>query len=66
MFFYRMDYFNNKQYGAKASIDSIYAWAFEEIERSTTLGDFYKIILQITDFEGSLHNNTTLPKAISH
>ncbi|MBX2818249.1 MAG: hypothetical protein KTR29_01170 [Rhodothermaceae bacterium] len=49
------------KYRSQAEIDSVYQWAFDEIERSSTLGDLYKIILQITDFEGSLHNNTELP-----
>lgn len=50
------------KYRTKKEIDSIYNWAEKEIEKSTTYLDFYNIICQITDFEGSLHNNTSLPK----
>lgn len=49
------------KYRTKKQIDSIYSWAFLEIRKPRTLLDFYKIILKITDFEGSLHNDTTLP-----
>lgn len=52
------------KYRSQAEIDSVYQWAFGEIEQSSTLGDFYKIILQITDFEGSLHNDTELPSEV--
>ncbi|MEM8907576.1 MAG: S41 family peptidase [Bacteroidota bacterium] len=52
------------KYRTKVEIDSIYRWAYEEIERSTTLGDFYNILCKITDFEGSLHNDTELPEKI--
>ncbi|MCP2027261.1 hypothetical protein L1276_002418 [Flavobacterium sp. HSC-32F16] len=49
------------KYRTKKQIDSIYLWAFTQINEPKELIDFYKIILQITDFEGSLHNDTTLP-----
>ncbi|MHC0445721.1 S41 family peptidase [Flavobacterium sp. 3-218] len=49
------------KYRAKQQIDSIYNWAFSQIKEPKELIEFYKIILQITDFEGSLHNDTTLP-----
>jgi len=49
------------KYRTKKQIDSIYSWAFSEINKPKTLIDFYKVILKITDFEGSVHNNTTLP-----
>lgn len=49
------------KYRTKQQIDSIYSWAFSQIKQPKTLLDFYKIILKITDFEGSLHNDTTLP-----
>ncbi|SHH22054.1 S41 family peptidase [Flavobacterium defluvii] len=49
------------KYRTKPQIDSIYSWAFSQIKQPKTLLDFYKIILKITDFEGSLHNDTTLP-----
>lgn len=46
---------------SKAQIDSIYQWAEQQMERSSTYLDFYNIICQLTDFEGSLHNGTRLP-----
>ena len=52
------------KYRSEAEVDSVYQWAFGEIEQSSTLGDFYKIILEITDFEGSLHNDTELPSEV--
>lgn len=51
------------KYRTKKQIDSIYNWAFSQLKNPRELIDFYKIILQITDFEGSAHNNTTLPDA---
>lgn len=49
------------KYRTKKQIDSIYNWAFLQLKNPRKVVDFYKIILQITDFEGSVHNNTTLP-----
>ncbi|KAF2516526.1 S41 family peptidase [Flavobacterium foetidum] len=49
------------KYRSKQQIDSVYSWAFTQINKPQELIEFYKIILQITDFEGSLHNDTTLP-----
>lgn len=49
------------KYRTKKQIDSIYSWAFSQINKPKTLIDFYKVILKITDFEGSVHNDTTLP-----
>lgn len=49
------------KYRTKTQIDSIYNWANREIEKSSTYRDFYNIISQLTDFEGSLHNETNLP-----
>jgi len=52
------------KYRTKAEIDSIYQWAYAQIEQSYSIGDFYNIICEITDFEGSCHNNTDLPSKI--
>ena len=41
-------------------IDSIYNWAETEIENSRTYRDFYNIICQLSDFEGSTHNSVTI------
>src|SRR5690606_14300692 len=45
-------------YRTKQQIDSIYQWAFEEVKKPMSITDFFKIILQLTDFEGSVHNYT--------
>ncbi|MBK1439262.1 hypothetical protein JHJ32_04615 [Parapedobacter sp. ISTM3] len=45
-------------YRTEKQIDSIYKWAFEKVKQPLPLNDFFKIILQLTDFEGSLHNYT--------
>lgn len=50
------------KYRSKEQIDSIYNWAEKEISKSTNYLDFYNIICQLSDFEGSCHNNTGLPK----
>lgn len=50
------------KYRTKQQIDSIYSWAEDEIVQSSSYLDFYNIICQLTDFEGSLHNETELPK----
>lgn len=45
-------------YRTKKQIDSIYKWAFREIKKPLRTLDFYKIILQLSDFEGGCHNYT--------
>ena len=50
------------KYKTEREIDSIYRWAEKEINQSSTYGDFHNIICKLTDFEGSLHNDTWLPK----
>ncbi len=52
------------KYRIKQKIDSIYTWADREIDVSSTYRDFYNIICQLTDFEGSLHNNTNFPEKL--
>lgn len=46
------------KYRTKEQIDSIYNWADKEISKSKNLLDFYNIICKLTDYEGSLHNDT--------
>jgi len=53
------------KYRTKKQIDSIYNWATIEIKKSSTYRHFFNIICQLTDFEGSLHNDTYLPKKVS-
>lgn len=50
------------KYRTKEQVDSIYNWAEQEIAKSNTYLDFYNLICQLTDFEGSTHNDTSLPK----
>jgi len=52
------------KYRTNQEIDSIYNWADNQIHKSSTYRDFYNIILQLTDFEGSLHNDTSIPNKI--
>ncbi len=49
------------KYRTKEQIDSMYQWAANQINQSSTYRDFYNIISELTDFEGSLHNDTDLP-----
>lgn len=46
------------RYRTTKQIDSIYKWAFKEIRQPMPTLEFFKIILQLTDFEGSCHNYT--------
>ena len=50
------------KYRTKKQIDSLYQWADNEIQNISTYRDFYNLIWQLTNFEGSVHNNTYLPK----
>lgn len=50
------------KYRTQKEIDSIYNWANTQISKSHTYRDFYNIICQLTDFEGSLHNSTDFSK----
>jgi len=52
------------KYRTKSEIDSVYKWAYKEINQRKTLGDFYNILCKITGFEGSLHNDTALPPKV--
>ena len=50
------------KYRNKEQIDSIYNWAEKEINNLSTYRDFYNLISTLTDYEGSLHNNTKFPE----
>lgn len=52
------------KYRTEKQIDSIYSWAEKEIKNLSTYRDFYTLISQLTDFEGSLHNDTWLPEKV--
>ena len=49
------------KYRTKQQIDSLYHWADNEINHLSTYGDFYNLISKVTDYEGSLHNDTSMP-----
>lgn len=49
------------RYRSAAFMDSLYAGAMARTNRPMPLTEFYKIIMELTDAEGSCHNNTTLP-----
>ncbi|NIG54430.1 S41 family peptidase [Chitinophaga sp. Cy-1792] len=46
------------RYYTKKQIDSIYNWAINATKKPVRTTEFYKIILQLSDFEGSCHNYT--------
>ncbi|MFV0144197.1 S41 family peptidase [Empedobacter falsenii] len=47
------------KYRSKEQIDSIYSWAENQIIKSTSYRDFHTILSTLTDYEGSLHNDTS-------
>ncbi|GEJ43653.1 S41 family peptidase [Chryseobacterium sp. ON_d1] len=53
-------------YRNKKQIDSIYQQAEEKARNSKNIFDFYKVITQLTGFEGSCHNYTDLPNHASY
>lgn len=52
------------RYREKRQIDSSYKWAFKQIKKPLRTTGFYKIILKLTDFEGSCHNYTEPPQEL--
>jgi hypothetical protein len=52
------------RYRTKKQIDSIYQWANKEVKKPLATLDFYRIILQLTDFEGSCHNYTEVEASL--
>ena len=53
------------RYRTHTQIDHIFNWAFSQIRQPLSINEFYKIILTLTNFEGSNHNNTRLPHSPS-
>lgn len=45
-------------YHTKEQTDSVYHEAFKSIKKPMRVTDFYKIMLHLTDYEGSVHNYT--------
>lgn len=52
------------KYRTEKQMDSIYSWAGNEIKKLSTYREFYNLICKLTDFEGSLHNDTSLPDKV--
>lgn len=50
------------KYRNKQQIDSIYNWGNLQIKNLTTYRDLYNLICTISNFEGSVHNEVSLPK----
>jgi len=48
------------RYRTKTYLDSVYLWAESEVQKPLSPIDFYKILLILTDVEGSCHNATYL------
>ncbi|MFH6935799.1 S41 family peptidase [Flavobacterium sp. FlaQc-30] len=46
------------QYRSKKQIDSIYSAAIKSIKKPLSVTEFYKIMLRLADYEGSVHNYT--------
>lgn len=49
------------RYRSEENIDSIYRWAKNRVKQISTYREFYNLLCKLTDYEGSLHNNTVLP-----
>lgn len=52
------------RYQSKATIDSLYNWAAGQVAKPLPILSFYKILLVLTDIEGSCHNATKLPNDV--
>ena len=50
------------KYRTQQEIDSIYNWGNLQIEKLKSCREFYNLLCTISDFEGSLHNEVSLPK----
>lgn len=52
------------KYRTVAQIDSIEKQAYKKLSDETTLREFFNIISELTDFEGSLHNDVSFSQKI--
>ncbi|MFD1470545.1 S41 family peptidase [Hymenobacter caeli] len=52
------------KYRTRAQMDSAFAAARAQATDSMTVTDVYRLVVRVTDFEGSLHNDTFLPAAV--
>ena len=52
------------KYRTKAQMDSAFAAARAQTTDHMTVLDVYRLVVRVTDFEGSLHNDTFLPDTV--
>jgi hypothetical protein len=52
------------KYRSKTQMDSAFAAARAQVTDHMTVLDVYRLIVGLTDFEGSLHNDTALPDSV--
>lgn len=52
------------KYRTKARMDSAFAAARARVTAHMTVLDVYRLVVGVTDFEGSLHNETSLPDSV--
>jgi hypothetical protein len=52
------------KYRSKAQMDSAFAAARTQVTDQMTVLDVYRLVVKLTDFEGSLHNDTMLPDSV--
>jgi len=52
------------KYRTKAQMDSAFAAVRAQVTDQMTVLDMYKLVMSVTDFEGSLHNNAFLPDTV--
>jgi hypothetical protein len=53
------------KYHSKHQIDSAFAAARARVTKPLTEVEVYRLIVELTDFEGSLHNDTFLPDSVT-
>jgi hypothetical protein len=52
------------KYRTKAQMDSAFVAVRAQVRDGMTIQEVYRLVVHVTDFEGSLHNDTTLPDAL--
>jgi hypothetical protein len=53
------------KYHSKQQVDSAFAAARAQVTKPLTAVEVYRLIVGLTDFEGSLHNDTWLPDSVT-
>jgi hypothetical protein len=54
------------KYRSRAQLDSAFAAARGHVTGPLTILQVYRLVVGLTDFEGSLHNDTALPDSVQH